>query len=74
MHVENLLGNGKAWSNLNIEEKMAQMHVAHALSPREHDGLLLAFDLLDPGEDIVSATARAGVIDVENVHPALAAK
>ena len=53
---------------------MGRMHVQQTLTREEQVSLLRAFERMDPGENEVSIKARCGVIHVDSVHPALAAK
>ena len=57
-----------------MQEKMGRMHVQQTLTREEQVSLLRAFERMDPGENEVSIKARCGVIHVDSVHPALAAK
>ena len=75
MHVETQLGSdGIPWKSHNLQETMSQIHVSHVLTHSEQSRLSQVFERLDPGDSFVSEHPRRGVIDVCDVHEALAAK
>jgi len=74
MHVEDQLTDGAAWKALQLPETISEMHVDFHLSPSQRNQLTMIFDKLDPGEQEASLCPRRGVIDVCDVHAALAAK